>query len=638
MPPRHSTLTVQGKPTFLLGVNYWSRSGGPRMWDRFDPSVVEIELRHMRQIGLNTCRSFSFIPSFMPQPPILSTIALQRYGQFLDICHAEGMTTIPSFLVGHMSGENYDFRGQNGRSPYTDPQVIAWQQELVRGVATISKGHPAVIAYLASNEMPYWGGPSDPETVVSWATAMRQALTSCDTDRPFSLGDGVMNLRGGQNGFDVEALRDTVDFVGPHTYYADADPLRQALNAEFCVRSLTHLGLPVLFEEFGCSSCQVSEQNQRLYYREVLHACLTGGATGALGWCFSDFDLIDEPPYRHHAFELGFGITRADGSEKPVCDELREFSRLVDRLDFTRMNPPRPQTAILVPSYFNTSYPFSSEDRQRMRRTLLQAYVLCTAADMEAELIPEGADLDAYRLVLVPSTQKLLAPTWQQLLSHAEAGNTVYWSYFGGDYTFHQGAWCHQFERLTGCQHTLRYACIDLPEEQLALHGDGLDIRLSTTVGAPFPRSFLPVEPREAEVLANDGRGRPALLRNRIGQGSFLFLNHPLEYYLAEQHNALPASGAPGLYQALRDRANVVDSPITCTEPTVQVRVVQADTSSLLWLFNHGWEEVDCELDTPGCVAIHGAEAHLPEGHGRLRLSGKQVVVLRLAGSVATRR
>ena len=41
-----------------------------------------------------------------------------------------------------------------------------------------------------------------------------------------------MNLRGGNNGFSPAALRHEVDFFGPHTYYGDLDPLRQAINAE----------------------------------------------------------------------------------------------------------------------------------------------------------------------------------------------------------------------------------------------------------------------------------------------------------------------------------------------------------------------------------------------------------------------
>jgi endo-1,4-beta-mannosidase len=626
-------LCIAGAPDFLLGVNYWSRAGGPRMWDadRFDPRQVQQELAQMRRIGLNCCRSFAFIPSFMPAPPTVEAGALRRLETFLELCQAEAVAAIPSFLVGHMSGENYDFPGQAGRCAYTDPEVLSWELALVRAVSAVAATQPAVAAYLASNEMPRWGGRSTPRTIVDWATTLRRTLHEVDDQRPFSLGDGVMNLDGGQDGFDPGLLTGAVDFVGPHSYYSDHDPLRQALNAEYCLRSLSHLGLPVLFEEFGCSCTQASEANQALYYREVLHACLGVGAAGALGWCYTDFDLLTEPPYEHHAFELGFGVTRVDGSEKLVCDELRSVARLVrDELDWPTLRPPKPVAAIVVPSYFNTTYPFSWEDRARMRRTLLQAYVLCVAAGIEAELVPETKPLERYELLLAPSTQKLLTTTWQRLLRRAGEGATVYWSFFGGDHDFHQGAWCHPFEELVGCRHGLRYGCPDLPDPQWSMDGPGLTLQLATDVGAPFPRAYLPIEPVGAEVLGRDNRGRPALARARHSAGQVIFLNHPLEYYLAEQADVTAASGASLLYRYLAEVAGVAPQ-IRAHDPQVQIRQAADSRGPLLWLINHGWEEVAARLDTPGGAAVYGTNLALPEGQVTVALAPKQVSLYRLA-------
>jgi endo-1,4-beta-mannosidase len=632
-------LTLDGQPAFLLGVNYWSRAGGPRMWERFDAARVRAELEQMRAIGLNVCRSFAFLPSFMPQPGALAPGALQRLREFFELCQASGMRTIPSALVGHMSGENFDFPGQHGRCPYSASEVLGWQELLVRAIGTAGAGHPAVAAYLASNEMPLWGGKSTPETIVAWARALRRALHSADPARPFSLGDGVMNLKGGQNGFDVDALRDTLDFVGPHSYYGDSDPLRQALNVEFCVRSLRYLGLPVLFEEFGCSSNQAGEREQALYYREVVHSCLSAGAAGALGWCYSDFDLGHEPPYDHHAFELTFGITRADGSEKPVCDELRAVARLLDVVEARTLCPPTPRAAIIVPSYFNTTYPFSWEDRDRMRRTLLQAYTLCVKAGFEAELVPERAlDCSGYRLVLAPATQKLLSPTWDALLAAAAGGATVYWSYFGGDYNFHQGAWCSNFEALTGCQHHLRYGCFDLPEAQLVLHGEQLSLGFDTNVGGrPYPRALLPLEPlagHHTEVLARDQAGRPALTRKRHGAGQVLLLHCPLEYYLAEQADINERDRSEQLYRFLAAEAGLTPL-LSSSDPLVQVRSVETTGSTpLLWVINRSWRAREAFLETPGGRPLTADTPALREGATRLALAPKQIAVYRLASAV----
>jgi hypothetical protein len=268
-----------------------------------------------------------------------------------------------------------------------------------------------------------------------------------------------------------------------------------------------------------------------------------------------------------------------------------------------------------------------------MRRTLLQSYALCAGAGIEAELVPEGTDLTPYGLVLCPSTQKLVAPTWIALLAHARRGNTVYWSYFGGDHDFHQGAWCPIFEELTGCRHLLRYGCYDLPDEITRLEGADLNLAVSTTVGGPYPRAFLPIEPRTAEVLARDGRDRPALTEVAQGEGRLLFLAYPLEYYLGEQSMTLGESNAFALYRLLARRAGLAP-PVTSTDPGVQLRLVGTRGTPLLWVINHRWESTTTAIDSPGGVPVHGAELPLDEGSTSLGLAPKQVAVFRLARSV----
>ncbi|MBW2732298.1 MAG: beta-galactosidase trimerization domain-containing protein [Deltaproteobacteria bacterium] len=636
-----SALAPAPCPAFLLGVNYWSRSGGPRMWEapRFDVPRIRAELLQMAAVGLNTCRSFAFIPTFVGEQGVIDEASLERLSRFLDLCTDAGMATIPSFLVGHMSGENYNFPGQGDRSPYTDPELLEWQEALIAAVTRRCAGHPAVIAYLASNEMPYWGGRGAVPQVLAWACHIRAAVRAHDPDRPFGLGDGVMNLDGGQNGFDVPVLGPVVDFLGPHTYYSDADDYRQALNSEYCVRSLTYRRQPILFEEFGCSSTQVSEDNQALYYREVIHGCLSTGCAGALAWCFSDFDLEEAAPYSHHAFELGFGITRADGGEKPVCGELRAIRRLSDKLASPVETPPI-RAAIIVPSYFNTQYPFCREDRARMRRVLLQAYTLCVKAGIEAELVPEREDFARYTLLLAPATQKLLAPTWGRILAHVEAGATFYWSYFGGDAPFHQGAWCQNFEALTGVRHQLRYGCFDLPDSELHIHGEGLSLHLSTRAGdsKPYPRAFLPVDPlgdNVTQVIARDAKGRPALTCARRGAGQVFFAAYPLEYYLAQLPRINEDDGSESLYKLLAQASGLV-LPVIAESPLVQARVATCAGRPLLWLFNRSWREVACVVDAPTGTPLIGDAMPLKEGRHELSLSSKEVQVYQLAESPRT--
>jgi endo-1,4-beta-mannosidase len=592
-------LRTGSRPGFLLGMNYWSRAGGPRMWERWDERRVRAEVRQMRRIGLGVCRSFLFAPSFMPHPPAVDAKALARFARFLRICADAGLATMPSLVVGHMSGENFELPGQAGRSPYLDPEVLSWQRALCREAARAARGAPAVAGWVLSNEMPYFGGSTEPDAALAWARELRGALRAAGSRRPVGTGDGFIAQSGGSNGFDPARLATEVDYLGPHTYYADVDPMRQVLNAEVLVRRHQAFGLPVMLEEFGGSTAQVSEEHQASYYREIIHGALSLGAAGALGWCYSDFDLAHDAPYRHHAFELGFGITRADGTEKPVCAELRAISRLCAGLDFSRLRFPTPRAAVLVPSYFHVDYPFSQEDRARMRRTLLQSYVLAQKAGLEAAVVAEEDDLSDYDLVLVPATQKLLAPTWERLAAHARAGGTVYVSYFHGDSPFLHGMWIHDFEELTGARHTLRYGVPEQPPEVATLVGDGLTLATATRGSGPFPRAFLPIEPLGAEVVLRDLAGRPALVRNRLGRGQVFFLAWPWEHYLAEQADVNERDASHALYAYLAAAARI--SPrYRSPDPRVHLRVVEDGRDDLVWVFNRSWSPVAVDLGLPG--------------------------------------
>ena len=56
----------------------------------------------------------------MPTPYALDEQVMANFADFLD-AHAElGMTTIPTFLVGHMSGENWDPAWREGRDIFED--------------------------------------------------------------------------------------------------------------------------------------------------------------------------------------------------------------------------------------------------------------------------------------------------------------------------------------------------------------------------------------------------------------------------------------------------------------------------------------------------------------------------------------
>jgi len=239
-----------------LGANYWSRAGGPLMWRHYDPAVVGEELRVLRDHGMNLTRSFCYWPDFMPAPDRLDEELLGRFGDFLDRHLEAGMRTVPTFIVGHMSGENWDPSWRQGRDLYGDVWMVARQAWFIRELTARFAGHPAVAGWLISNEMPLYGGTARTETVTSWAQLVVQAVRAGGASQPVSIGDGAwgIEMSGVDNGFSVRALAELIDFVGPHVYRMEDDLVRQHLAAAFVCELAGFAGKPVVLEEFGVTT------------------------------------------------------------------------------------------------------------------------------------------------------------------------------------------------------------------------------------------------------------------------------------------------------------------------------------------------------------------------------------------------
>jgi len=619
--------TPDGSAVSWLGVNYWSRTGGPLMWRSYDGEVVHEELRTLREHGLTMTRSFYYWPDFMPAPDRVDEQLCAHFADFLDRHHALGMTTVPTFLVGHMSGENWDPAWRGGRDLYNDVWMVARQAWFAKEMVRRFKDHPAVSGWLVSNEMPIYGdqATATPEAVSSWAETIVNAVHAAGATQPVSLGDGAWGLEnsGHDNGFRVRHSAEICDFLGPHVYRMEDDPVRQHHAAAWACELTSTFERPVVLEEFGVTSDFVSDAHGAHYYRQALHNSLLAGATGWIAWNNTDYDdLYLQPPYLHHAFEMHFGLTDRHGVPKPQLRELHAFSKVLEQVDFGRCHRAPSDTALVVTSYLDTLYPFTRpEDRGSATTTLRQAYVAARLADAPPALTRESDGLaDDARLYLVPSVKQLLSPTWYELEQRARGGATVYVSYSPGSHDEQRGPWYAHLNELFGVEHQLEYGLVDPIEDDeivftLSRDFGGLPkgAQLSfRAAGDANSRVFLPVTATDAEVLATDAHGRPALLLRRCGEGSVVFCTYPIEQMAAGTPRVNPESTST-LYDALAVHAGV-RRPVTVDDPRVAVdRLEHEDGRSFVWLVAQSREELTVKPDLPlggGLFDLDGAAAH----------------------------
>lgn len=626
-------LPGSGRARTWLGANYWSRAGGPLMWRTYDTDVVASELRTLRDHGLTMTRSFFYWPDFHPEPDRVDEEMCARFADFLERHHALGMSTVPTFLVGHMSGENWDPSWRGGRDLYTDVWLVARQAWFIREMVRRFADHPAVVAWLVSNEMPIYGSPpgqpeASREAVSSWAQLVVDAVRAAGGTQPVSLGDGAWGLEnsGEDNGFRLADTARLCDFLGPHVYRMEDDAARQHYAAAWACELTTTFGRPVILEEFGLTTDFASSEGAARYYRQVLHNSLLSGAVGWVAWNNTDYDALrEQPPYRHHAFEMHFGITDAAGRPKAPLRELRDFAAVLGAVDVTRCRRPDSDTALVVSSYLDTLYPFTrAEDRAHVHATARQAFIAARLADAPPAVVRESGGLAAgARLYLVPSVKQLLSPTWYRLEELARAGATVYVSYSPGAHDEQRGPWYAHLNELFGVRHLLAYGLVDpIEDDQVTWTfrrafgalpaGARLDFRAA---GSPSGRVFLPVAPAGAEVLATDARGRPALLRRAAGTGSVILSTYPLEYMASVTPRVNPEATSV-LYGALADVAGV-GRPVTVDDNRVAVdRLLHEDGRTWVWLVSQTHEPLSIKPAVPQgarLLTLAGAAAETVE-------------------------
>jgi endo-1,4-beta-mannosidase len=582
------------------------------MWRSYDPELIRDELAVLASHGLTMTRSFFYWPDFMPGPYEIDETMTARFADFLDRHTEQGLTTVPTFIVGHMSGENWDPAWRNGRDLYSDVWMVSRQAWFAAEMTRRYSGHPAVAGWLVSNEMPIYGGTTTSHEIVdAWARIIRDAVRAAGGHQPFSLGDGAWGIEvtGHDNGFRLTEIAEITDFLGPHTYPVGDDPVRQRYAAAVACALSGTFGKPVIMEEFGVSSDFASEANAAAYYRHVLWNTLLAGATGWIAWNNTDFALPAQDPYRHHAFELNFGLADAGGRPKQTLREMQAFARVLDRVEFGRCRRGDTDTALIVSSYLDTQYPFSSPaSHEAVARALLQGYVSASLAGLPPRLTRETTGITrGAKLYLAPSVKQILAPTAQVLEDLAADGACVYVSYSAGDVAWHRGPSYGRMNDLFGIRHQLDVGLADPIEDdtvQLTFTRDFGGLTGGTTLafpagGSEHSRTFLPAVADTAEVIATDAYGRPALLRRQVGDGALILCTYPVEYMAAATPRVNPEP-LVALYDALAEHAGV-RRPLAAGDPRVACDVlVRDDGARFAVLVSHAAEPVTVKLAVDG--------------------------------------
>ncbi len=356
---------------FRLGVNYWPARTAMAWWSDIDATETARDFDRIASAGFDSVRFFLTWEAFQPSPTAVDSSMLAHLLDVSDLAHASGLEIMPTLFTGHMSGVNLippwamggndgddrfrvvsggSVKGDGLRNWYEDGEVLTAQALLAAAGAKTLAGHPALWAWDLGNENSNCVKPSTRAAGSEWLRQITSAIRTADPGALITNGLHMEDLEEDRKLGPAETAL-ACDFLTMHGYPIYASWARGPTD-EHLLPFLAHItrwlggNKDVLFSEFGLptipldtgiegstgktevSPMAVSEADGAAYTDRCLSALNAAGCTGAMLWCYSDYErsIWNDPPLDIAVHERSFGLWRADGSAKPVVDVIKAWS------------------------------------------------------------------------------------------------------------------------------------------------------------------------------------------------------------------------------------------------------------------------------------------------------------------------
>lgn len=630
--------------SFLLGVNYWPRKSGVKMWRDFDEKEIDAEFAQIRELGMDTVRVFPLWDDFQPiyelpnaqnrprgigirhdwnmtpvrNPEMVDVKMLERFDRVVELAGKHNLKLIVALLTAWMSGTLFNPSWKGGRNLFSHPFMLKYQMLYCRAFARRYAGRPEILAWEYGNEQNCTDECDSPETAWVWLHALAAELRLHDPQTPVASGmHGLVNIASEKHPWGIEDNADAVDLLTTHPYppftqgcfMESPTDLRANLHATVESRYLADLGhRPTLCEETGTlGNSSLSEPLTAAFLRMRLFSLFANRIEGCLWWCYSDFRCSGELPYRDVQMENdGLGLTRTDGQPKPAALEMSKFRAVADRFG-GRMPEPERKAAILASDLCDDWL------------SLYNCYILCVQAGITPKFVrPDRDDLTPYPLILAPSlrgSMPVSVPAWQKAAEAVRRGSVLYVS---GD-----GVSLSNMKELFGISEMEK---IPLPERHAAIR---FKAGFQCGISADFRNRF---HSFASEPAAWYPDGAPAMLKHRCGKGTAYYLSLPLEASLAKEPFAFDRSEAWKLYSGLKEAAGL-ESVVDYPDPQCE-RCWNPDQEGHGWLtvINHRREAVEAGLTSSRRILAVNRTAGEAEITGtRIRLEPLQAAIFEVS-------
>ena len=565
---------------------------------------------------MNCCRPFLFMPAFMDTPDQVDAQMIERLHFFMNQCESHELYTFPTFIVGHMSGEDWDVSWRNEANFITDSRVIEITRKYIVSVVKEVKSYSTVLGWLLSNELPNYIGSQSADDIGNWVKEIIYTIKKEDPLRPVSIGDGAWSpeIIGEQSGFILRNLNKYQDFVGLHYYPRGMSPWHHTFTTAFRTRLAREWNRSVIVEEFGTSTTLCSEENQANYYRSVFYSALINGAQGALSWCLNDFDFENKRPYSHHAFEERFGIVKTDKSLKPAAEEFKKFKGIASELVQPEYQQIEQPAFLFIPSNYYYEYPYQFQPEFKQWYDLyLETFSLLKRANLDVRMVFEPAqelenddqyshelhlNPEEYPVLFIPRMKLMTKPMRVELEHYIRTGGTVYFS-------FANDSWVLDWHELAGVKTDCKFGVPDfnksnsldiIVKEDWGSFKRGQKLQIPLNNASP-DFGYCPVLETSAKVIMEDISGSPFLIERSVGKGTVYFCAFPIEMLALSGHDEQWKYALSRIYRSIYQTVNT--NPLFSIEGDgLEMGVWKKDAFYQVLIFNHAWVEQQGLLST----------------------------------------
>ena len=582
-----------GVSNYILGFNYWASHAGIRMWSEWNEEVIEKDLECLEKYGTKILRVFPLWSDFQPLTgsvnmgsvdkifyrgePIgihdvdksgVDPVMLDRFQTFTEIAQRHGMKLVVALVTGWMSGKMFRPEAFSNLNLITDDNVVKWQIRFVRCFVKRFRNNPAIAAWSPGNETNAMCGQegSVGSKFYVWLNNMVSTIRAEDPTRPVIAGMHSLTMWKGEAQigdigelFDYTTVHPYPAFV-PHCFVDSLRSMKSALHPASEAALYEDIsGKPCFGEEVGTLGPMLGDADTTAdYLRRVMYSTWANGYNGMLWWCAFDQSHLTYDPYDRCALERELGLFSADHTPKKAALEISDFSVFLQnrKAPLTK----RKKDAVCLLSYGQDHWAVAYSTNLLAK----QAGFDVSFADAESNL----PNADIY---LLPSLCRNGAPlrTQRALLEKVKNGAVLYISL--GD------AFISDFEGMTGLRIAEQSERANAGEI-ITKKADGMQFSLSS-------RRKFKLDVIDAEVLATETDGNPALTRKQYGKGVIYFLSFPMEQWLSDRPQAFDCLESRRYYEIYK----------TIFTPHLN-RIVCAKSSPFLEITEHPISDTLCEI------------------------------------------